>query len=736
MPMSASDQHPLAAPAPVDPAEEIAAVLRSMMDRLFVLVATLGVVTIAVDTLRVALTGYNASYATDLLTFGVVFGVLALRKRLPIRVVFGVVVGAMALMGVASLAALGLASAGMMILTATCILVGVFAGLRTAVITAIGVFLIVALTGLAHVASVIPSQPNVAAFITAPASWATQASAFLAYVLTVVFAATSVRRRLTRSLEDLGQRGIELERVAEQLRESEQRHRLLAENMTDVVFVQRLDLSLLYVSQSAEPLFGRSMDELRRLGMESSMTPESLRRAQEVYGRYLPRAQRGEPVAAPLLEFEYVRADGSTFWGELRVKFLRDASGALVGSQGVLRDISERRRSEQERLALEERLREADKLQAIGQLAGGVAHDFNNQLSAIMGFAEIIQHEGGSSAGVRGYAGNILLAAQRSADLTSKLLAFARRTQHRTIAVDVHVIVGEVVAMLERTVDKHIRIETRLQAPASVILGDPSPMVSALLNLGLNARDAMPRGGSLVFATAVVGDSTSDRWLEVRVSDTGIGMDPETVSHAFEPFFTLKGPGKGTGLGLPAVYGTVQSHGGSIDIESSPGDGTTFRMRFPLHDAPPQATGTQTEAAREQPRRSATVMVVDDEDLVGRAAGLALERAGHRVRVFGSPTAALSHYRDCWHEIDLVVIDMIMPEMTGQELFTELHALNRDVSVVITSGHVPAAAVQQLLDLGAREFLAKPFSPSELVAAVERALGASPRAPTRTCPRG
>ncbi len=710
--------------------------LRSMMDRLFVLVATLGVVTIAVDTLRVALTGYNASYATDLLTFGVVFGVLALRKRLPIRVVFGVVVGAMALMGVASLAALGLASAGMMILTATCILVGVFAGLRTAVITAIGVFLIVALTGLAHVASVIPSQPNVAAFITAPASWATQASAFLAYVLTVVFAATSVRRRLTRSLEDLGQRGIELERVAEQLRESEQRHRLLAENMTDVVFVQRLDLSLLYVSQSAEPLFGRSMDELRRLGMESSMTPESLRRAQEVYGRYLPRAQRGEPVAAPLLEFEYVRADGSTFWGELRVKFLRDASGALVGSQGVLRDISERRRSEQERLALEERLREADKLQAIGQLAGGVAHDFNNQLSAIMGFAEIIQHEGGSSAGVRGYAGNILLAAQRSADLTSKLLAFARRTQHRTIAVDVHVIVGEVVAMLERTVDKHIRIETRLQAPASVILGDPSPMVSALLNLGLNARDAMPRGGSLVFATAVVGDSTSDRWLEVRVSDTGIGMDPETVSHAFEPFFTLKGPGKGTGLGLPAVYGTVQSHGGSIDIESSPGDGTTFRMRFPLHDAPPQATGTQTEAAREQPRRSATVMVVDDEDLVGRAAGLALERAGHRVRVFGSPTAALSHYRDCWHEIDLVVIDMIMPEMTGQELFTELHALNRDVSVVITSGHVPAAAVQQLLDLGAREFLAKPFSPSELVAAVERALGASPRAPTRTCPRG
>jgi PAS domain S-box-containing protein len=736
MPMSASDQHPPAAPAPVAPAAEISAVLHSLMDRLFVLVVTLGVATIAVDTLRVALTGYNASYATDLLTFGVVFGVLLLRRRLPIRVVFGVVVGAMALMGVASLAALGLASAGMMILTAVCILVGVIAKLRTAVITAVVVFMIVALIGLAHICSLLPPVPNVAAFVAAPSSWATQASVFLVYVLAVVFASTSVRRRLTRLLEELGQRGVELERAAEQVRVSEQRHRLLAENMSDVVLVQGLDLSVLYVSQSAEPLFGRSVDELRRLGMERTMTAESLRRAQEVYRQYLPLAQRGEPVVVPLLEFEYARADGSTFWGELRVKFLRDASGALVGSQGVLRDISERRRGEQERLALEERLREADKLQAIGQLAGGVAHDFNNQLSAIMGFAELIQMDGGTSASVRGYAGNVLLAAKRSADLTGKLLAFARRTQHRTLAVDVHAIVGEVVAMLARTVDKHIRIETRLHAPKSVILGDPTQMVSALLNLGLNARDAMPQGGSLVFATAVVGDSTSDRWLEVRVSDTGVGMDPETVSHAFEPFFTLKGPGKGTGLGLPAVYGTVQSHGGSIDIQSSPGSGTTFRMRLPLYDAPPQETGTQTAAAREQPRRSATILVVEDEELVGRAAGLALERAGHRVRVFGSPTAALSHYRDCWHEIDLVVIDMIMPEMTGQELFAELHAVNRDLAVVITSGHVPAMAVRQLLDLGAREFLAKPFTPSELVASVERVLGAPPREPAHTRPRG
>ena len=732
--MAASDQNQPAVPAPADPAAEIAAVLRSLMDRLFVLASTLGVVTIAVDTIRLALTGYNASYASDILAFGVVFCVLALRRRLPIRVVFGVVVGAMGLMGAASIAMLGLASAGMMILTAACILVGVFAKLRTAIITTIVVFLMVGLIGLAHTFSVIPALPNVAHFIAAPSSWATQASAFLVYVLAVVFASTSVRRRLTRSLEELAQRGLELEHVAEQLRESEQRHRLLAENMTDVVFVQGLDLSVLYLSQSAAQLFGRSVDELRRLGMENAMTAESLRRAREVYQQYLSPAQRGEPVVVPLVEFEYLRADGSTFWGELKVKFLHDSSGALVGSQGVLRDISERHRAEQERLALEERLRQADKLQAIGQLAGGVAHDFNNQLTAILGFADLIHQDSGASVGVHGYSGNILLAAKRAADLTGKLLAFARRTERRTIAIDVHVIVGEVVAMLERTVDKHIRIETRLQAPKCVILGDPSQMVSALLNLGLNGRDAMPQGGSLVFTTDVTGDATGDHWLEVRVSDSGIGMDPETLSHAFEPFFTRKGLGKGTGLGLAAVYGTVQSHGGSIDVQSSADSGTTFRMCFPLHDAPPQVAA-RVEAAREQPRRSATILVVDDEDLVGRATGSGLEAAGHRARVFQSPTAALSHYRDCWHEIDLVVIDMIMPEMTGQELFAELHALNRDVAVVITSGHVPAMAIQELLDRGAREFLAKPFTASEIVASVERALSAQTREPAHARPR-
>ena len=544
MSLSAPDQQAPVVPTPTNPAVEIDAVLSRMMDRLFVLVATLGVFTFAVNSIRVLLTGYNPSFAGDVVAFAVVFGVLALRKRLPIRAVFGMVVGAIVMMGLVSLATLGLASAGMMLLTTGCILVGVFVSLRTAVITAVIVFVAVALVGLLHALAVLPPLPNVAAFIAAPSSWATQATGLFVCVLAVVFAAAGVRRRLTRSLEELGQRGAELARIAEQLRESERRHRLLAENITDVVFVQGLDLSVQYVSQSAEPLFGRSVDELLRLGMGGVMTPESLRRAQDVYRQYLPRAQRGESIDPPLLEFEYVRADGSTFGGELRVQFLRDASGALLGSQGVLRDISDRRRSEQERLGLKERLREAEKLQAIGQLAGGVAHDFNNQLSAIMGFAELVRGDAGSSAQARAYAGNILLAARRSADLTNKLLAFARRTQQRSVAIDVHAIVGEVVAMLERTVDRSIRIETRLTAPRSVVLGDPSQLVSALLNLGLNARDAMPQGGSLLFATALAADgaadSTDDRFLEVRVADTGAGMDPETVRHAFEPFFTRK----------------------------------------------------------------------------------------------------------------------------------------------------------------------------------------------------
>lgn len=721
--MSPSDQHPPGIPAPVVPAAEIEAVLRSLLDRLFVLVTTLGVLTLAANTIRAALTGFTASYAGDVFAFGIVLGVLALRRRLPPRLVFGVVFGAIALMGVVSLVTLGLASASMMILTASCILVGVFSRLRTAVLTTVAVFVLVALIGLGHASGVLPGLPNVANFIAAPSSWATQATAFLVYVLAVVFAAASVRRRLTRSLEELGQRGAELERVASQLRESERQLRLLADNMTDVVVVQGLDLGVLYVSKSAELLFGRSVDEICRLGMADVMTAESLRRAREVYAQYLPQAERGEPVLAPLLEFEYVRRDGSTFWGELTVKFLRDARGALIGSQGSLRDVSERRRGEQERKALEERLREGEKLRAIGQLAGGVAHDFNNQLSAIVGFAELIELDASASASVRSHAHNILLAARTSADLTGNLLAFARRTQARTVALDVHVIIGEVVAMLERTVGKHIRIETRLRAAPSVILGDASQLVSALMNLGLNARDAMPEGGSLVFATGVVSDGAVGSQLEVTAADTGIGMDPETLRYAFEPFFTRKGPGKGTGLGLAVVYGTVQSHGGNIDIQSAPGCGTTFRLRFPLHAGAPEESRPWPAEASAPAGQAASIMVVDDEELVGSAARLALERVGHRVRLFQSPTEALSHYRQCWREIDLVVLDVIMPGMTGQELLVELRAVNRDAAVVLISGHSPAATVQQLIESGARAFLAKPFTPSELAASVARALG-------------
>jgi len=730
MSLSPPDHQPPALPTPAEPAAEIDEVLRSMMDRLFVLVATLGVLAFALSTVRVATRGYNQSYLGDAASLLVVLGVLALRRRLPIRVVFGVVVGVVVLLGLVSLATLGLASAGMMILTAACVLVGVFASLRTAVGVTVGVFALVVLIGVLQTLAVLQLPPDVAAFIAAPASWGTQAATFLAYVVAVLFATAGVRQRLTRSLEDLRQRSSELAQVAERLRESESRHRLLADNITDVVFVQALDLSVQYMSQSAEQLFGRSVDELRRLGMPGILTPESLRRAQEVYQTYLASAARGEPVEPPLLAFEYVRADGSTFWGELKVRFLRDANGTLQGSQGVLRDISERRRAEQERLALEERLREAEKLQAIGQLAGGVAHDFNNQLSAIMGFAELVQLDANASADVRGHAGNIMLAARRSADLTGKLLAFARRKRQASTAVELHVVIGEVVAMLERTVDRNIHIETRLEASRSVVLGDASQLASALLNLGLNARDAMPRGGRLVFATASVTDqsaeATTAELLELRVTDTGSGMDPETIRHAFEPFFTRKDLGKGTGLGLAAVYGTVKSHGGSIDIESSPGVGTTFCLRFPLHDAMPQGTSASSETVFEPVRRSVTTMVVDDEELVGRATCLALQRAGHRARCFTDPREALHHYRESWREIDVVIIDMIMPGMTGQELFNELRAIHPDVAAVLTSGHVPPSAVQELVALGAREFLAKPFTASELAGAVDRVVGTAP----------
>ncbi len=386
-------------------------------------------------------------------------------------------------------------------------------------------------------------------------------------------------------------------------------------------------------------------------------------------------------------------------------------------------------RARGERRTMEELLFQAQKMDAIGQLAGGVAHDFNNQLTGILGFAEYLAMQL-DDADLRDQAELIVRAAERSAGLTAQLLAFARKGPFRTVTVDLHAVIRDVVAILERSIDKRIRIRTELDAKAPFVLGDPHQLQNALLNLALNARDAMPAGGDIRLVTRDLrepGGPARDAGGEaealvcVEVVDEGTGIADAVRARMFEPFFTTKPPGKGTGMGLAAVYGTVQRHGGQLEVETEADRGSTFRVLLPVASGPLGAHAPATLAPHPA-GRPGRVLVVDDEPVVCTLVRSALEASGYDVVVCTAPDEALRFFEAGGHAIDLVLLDMIMPTMNGRETFEALRALRRDVRVLLVSGYSLDDEAQHLLERGAAGFLHKPFTVRQLLRRVSALL--------------
>jgi PAS domain S-box-containing protein len=391
----------------------------------------------------------------------------------------------------------------------------------------------------------------------------------------------------------------------------------------------------------------------------------------------------------------------------------------------------ERRVAEQARRVAEERLRQAEKMEAIGRLAGGVAHDFNNQLVGIMGYAELLLGRLEGEA-IRRSVERILTASRRAADLTRQLLTFARRGQYAFVTVDVNVVIREVIGLLERSIDKRIGVCEALRAQRSATLGDASQLQSALLNVALNARDAMPEGGVLTFATENVvldgadcqargPDAAPGRYVCVAITDTGVGMDGEMLKRLFEPFFTTKEPGKGTGMGLAAVYGTVKAHGGFAEVASQVGAGTTFSLYLPEAEAATESR--PADVVVEPAATSARLLVADDEEIVRSMMTEALTDLGYRVTACADGDEALETYRARWREIDLVVLDLVMPKMGGHEVFLAMQRCNPDLRVLLCSGYSLSDAARKLLaQPGIVGFLQKPFEVADLSRAVAEGL--------------
>jgi PAS domain S-box-containing protein len=703
--------HPQAA---VDPHEESVEVLGALLDRVAFVIITLGALATVASALRVTSQGWHPNVVLNLPVYPGFMVVVLLRRRLGPRLAFWLLIGLAIMLAAADYSTLGLVTISPLMLAVACVVVAMMSGLRAGFAVLLATAIGVATVGALIVSGALPEAVLDSEYSTSPQSWALHILAYLLHSSILLVVVSSVMGRFGNLLSRISTQ-------SSQLTEREKLYRHLAENMRDGLFMLDMDLAITYTSPSAIRLFGYSAEEMKRNGLAPLLTPESLRDAQEAFRDYSARALEG-PVEIPPMEFEFVRSDGSRFWGEMRGTFVRDENGVPTGLQGTVMDISDLKQAATEREELEAKLRQAEKLQAIGQLAGGVAHDFNNQLAGVIGYADLLRYNASLDSEAREYIDHIMTSAQRAGELTEKLLAFARRGQYRRVPVDLHEMIKEAISILERSIDKTIRIVRRFEADNATIAGDPSQIVNAILNLALNARDAMPEGGELVFETCLAPPAGKDggRRVLAIVSDTGTGIQDSELERIFEPFYTTKDHGRGTGMGLAAVYGTVMGHGGTIEVDSTPGRGSRFILSFPLTSAPAIETSV-ADAPRDMPGEG-RILLVEDERMVRTAITAMLERQGFAVEACPDGPSAVQVYTRGGLAFDAVVLDMVLPGMSGTDVARAIRSANPNSKLLIVSGYSADGAVNKLLASGGAAFLKKPFRSNELVRALDELL--------------
>jgi signal transduction histidine kinase/ActR/RegA family two-component response regulator len=401
----------------------------------------------------------------------------------------------------------------------------------------------------------------------------------------------------------------------------------------------------------------------------------------------------------------------------------------------IIRDITEEKHAAEDRAALEQRLLRAQKLDAIGRLAGGVAHDFNNLLTLILNYANFLARRLPENSPERDDAGRIVRAGQRAAALTRQLLAFSRREIASPRVIELNAVIGEVTKLLRRSLGEAIDLEAALEPSLWRVFVDPSHVEQLLLNLALNARDAMPRGGRLTVRTAntLVDDAAArriglspGRYVELAVGDTGCGMSPEVLSHIFEPFFTTKERGKGTGLGLSTVYGIVTSAGGTVAVESALQQGTLFRVYLPATDEQPAVE--IPEPSRTAPSQGETVLVVDDDEAIRALVVRILGDAGYSVLSAGDIGTALRCAQQHADQMRLLLTDVVLQQGTsGKDLATLLSNVLPHAPVLYMSGYPDDDLVQRGVIGAGLSFIAKPFSEGALLEKVREVLNSARR---------
>jgi PAS domain S-box-containing protein len=524
------------------------------------------------------------------------------------------------------------------------------------------------------------------------------------------------------------------QRIAERaLKESEARFRRIADSAPAMMWVTRLDRTRDFVNDAYAEFTGLSREEARVLDWRERIHPDDQQ-------RLVAESVAGEASLKPFtLEARYLRHDGEWRWLRSVSQPRFGADGALSGFIGVASDITEAKVAELElqrqvadRTAelsqAQDQLRQSQKMEALGQLTGGIAHDFNNLLTVVVGGLDLIAKQMTDERLSR-YAANALAAAERGARLTAQLLAFSRVQRLEVRPTYVAPLIEEMRPLLRNVLGPGIVKNFDLDPHLTPVLADPTQLEVAVLNLAINARDAMPEGGTLTFSTQrrrINGDPELEpgTYIELSIADTGVGMTPEVLARAFEPFFTTKEVGKGTGLGLSMVYGMARQSGGAVRIESTAGAGTTVRLYFRRadHDAEVPASGGKTGDEVRRGRGVATVLVIDDDEEVRHFIAASLEEYGHEVIEAADGVDGIERFGAT--QPDLVVIDYVMPGLSGAEVAAHIVATRPDQPILFVSGYSETDEIRKVAPDA--NILAKPFRAATLEEAVRAALAKVP----------
>jgi len=534
--------------------------------------------------------------------------------------------------------------------------------------------------------------------------------------------AGALRKRLSK----LKSAETKRKRVEEALRQNEERYRTILEDIEEGYFESNLTGRPTFLNDSMCKIHGYPREEFSEIDYRHFTDKENGKKVFQAFNQVYRTGKPGK-----LFDYEIIRKDGTKRQVEVITSLRKDSSGNPIGFRGITRDVTERKQAEAKMESLQEQLRQSQKMEAIGRLAGGIAHDFNNLLTVIKGYSQLSLIELKEDNPLKKNIEQIHGASDKAANLVRQLLAFSRRQIMEMKVLDLNAILRNLDNMLRRVIGEDIELVTVLAEDLGRVKSDPSWIEQAIMNLAVNARDAMASGGKLTIETGNVDlDETytgghvavePGRYVMLSVSDTGVGMTPEVVDRLFEPFFSTKEKDKGTGLGLSTVYGIVKQSEGDIWVYSEPGKGTTFKIYLPSVDELLEERREKV-VGDELSRGNETILLVEDEEEVRKLALRVLERQGYKVLAARQGDEALLMCEQHKGPIHLMLTDVVMPGMNGRELAKRLESLHPEMKVLYMSGYTNNAIVHHGVLAKGMNYIQKPFTVNGLTKKVREVL--------------